>query len=92
MAVVRKKASKKKNIGMVATMLVILTVSGVAIYQNFVAVNKPIERTARSRVVAAKKIDIRKDVLDNEEFAALKSFAELPVQVGKTGKANPFAP
>lgn len=53
---------------------------------------EPLSTSAKDDLDAFKDIAINFSALDNPVFKSLKTFGELPVKPGVTGKTNPFSP
>lgn len=92
MAVVAKKANKKKTLSMIIAFLLVLLIIGVAVYANFIATKKVVRRPSTAKKEVEKKIDISKEILKNEKFINLKQFGEIEIKVEKyeIGNSNPF--
>ena len=91
MAIASKKPSKQKVIVLTLTSIVVLAITAIAAYMNFVVVVAPIARVKQLKPVIKRTVDI-KGMVGSQSFTALKSYGELPVLSGAKGKANPFAP
>ncbi len=93
MSVVQKAPSNKRTI---LLLLILCIIAGIGVWIFFFrdsgSVSTGDDAAAASTKAAGLNPAIHKELFDDPRFRLLKAYAPLPVDIGRTGRDNPFAP
>ncbi len=96
--------SRKKQSFLLGMLIIILIITGFLIYKFFILEKGagfpflekvPIFKESREEIISGEFVplsELVKKLFENEKFRVLKPHGQLPVEVEKVGRSNPFVP